>query len=240
MLIIGVTGGVGTGKSTVARMFAQKGARVLDADRITHELMRPGTFVWRGIVGAFGKGILKDQRIDRRRLGSLVFQNPQGLKRLTRIVHPAVRERIGEALKRIRRRDPKATVVLDIPLLMEAGLPRTFALSRSAYRRYSHGYDRGSVAKVRGGAYPCDALVVVAAPLAQVYRRLHRRSGWSLREIRRRQSFQWPLRRKARMADFVIRNGGSIASTRRQVKEVWNHIVVPGTFRVSGTFKRRS
>lgn len=205
MVVIGLTGGVGTGKSTVARMLAQKGAYVLDADRITHELMRPRTFVWRRILSAFGKGILgSDHQIDRRRLGNLVFQDLKGLKRLTRIVHPAVRERIGEALKRIHRRDPEATVVLDVPLLMEAG-----------------------------GAYPCDALVVVAAPLAEVYRRLHRRSGWSLKETRRRQSFQWPLRRKARMADFVIRNGGSIASTRRQVKEVWNQLV-PGTVKRRG------
>ncbi|MBI3323494.1 MAG: dephospho-CoA kinase [Candidatus Omnitrophica bacterium] len=195
MVVIGVTGGVGTGKSTVARMFRRRGAAVLDADRVAHELMRPGTAVTRRIRSRFGREVLTARgEVDRRRLGALVFGSRSRLKALTRIVHPAVRREIGRRVQRIRRRDPDAVVVLDIPLLFESG------------------------------HYRPDAVVVVTAPLRAAARRLERRSGWSLREVKRRSSFQMPLREKAGRADFVVHNGESLAETRRQVAEIWRLI----------------
>ncbi len=197
MIVIGVTGGVGTGKSTVARIFADLGAQVLDADRMTHELLEPGTVSWKKIVSSFGKEILRsDRRIDRGRLARIVFSRPSRLKRLNRIIHPAVRRAIRRRLAALRRRDPQGVAVLDIPLLIEAG-----------------------------SAYKVDALVVVSAPLKRAAARLSRRSGWSFEQVRRRQLLQLPLREKERMADFLGRNNGSKAATRRQVAQIWKQVV---------------
>lgn len=197
MIVIGVTGGVGTGKSTVARIFKQKGAVVIDADRIAHELMEPGTPVYRRIRRLFGDEVIGPRgRMDRKKLGARVFHNPRQMRQLTGILHPAVRRKIQEEFRRLRRRKPDSVVVLDIPLLVEAG---------SAYRT--------------------DALVVVSAPAAVAAGRLRRRSGWSPEEIRRRGSFQMPLRQKEKQADFVVNNSGGLSSTRRQVLRIWKRIV---------------
>ncbi len=197
MVIIGVTGGVGTGKSTVAKIFRKLGATVLDADRITHELLDPGTEVFRKIRARFGESVLTARgAIDRRRLGALVFRDPKRLRWLTAILHPAVRREIHKRLGKIRRQNSKAVVVLDVPLLIEAG-----------------------------NAYRLDALVVVSAPLKTVARRLKERSGWSFGELKARQAFQMPLREKEQRADFVVRNEGSLASTRRQAIQVWKQMV---------------
>ncbi|MBI3318438.1 MAG: dephospho-CoA kinase [Candidatus Omnitrophica bacterium] len=196
MRVIGLTGGVGTGKSTVARLFGELGCAVIDADRITHELMRPGTPVWRAIRKSFGEGILDSRRrIDRRRLGEIAFGDPGGLKRLTRIIHPAVRRRILREIRRIALKNPRGAVVLDVPLLLEAG---------SAYR--------------------ADALVVVSAPSALVARRLAADRGWGAGELKKRQGFQMPLRKKEQLADFVVKNKGDRADTRRQVLRIWKQM----------------
>jgi len=197
MIVIGVTGGVGTGKSAVSRMLGEQGAYVLDADKIAHEMMRPGTAVWRRIRSVFGEGILSPSgQIVRPRLGRIVFSDLKQLEALCRIVHPAVRRRMQERMRAIRRSCPKAVVVLDIPLLMEAG-----------------------------SAYKVDALVVVSARMKVVAQRLKERSGWPLAEIKRRQASQLPLGNKERLADFVVRNDGSLAATRRRVIRIWKQIV---------------
>ena len=194
--MIGVTGGVGTGKSTVARIFRELGARVFDADRITHALMQPGTPVWRRIRRLFGQGVMTaDGRIDRRRLGAIVFQDRKRLDGLCRVIHPAVRREIQKGLRRLRWKGPDAVAVLDIPLLMESS---------------SH--------------YRTDVTVVVSARPSTVAQRLHRRSGWDRDEIKRRSSFQLPLSEKERQADFVVNNGGSQSATRRQVVRIWKNI----------------
>jgi len=196
MTIIGVTGGVGTGKSTVAALFGGLGAVVLDADRISHRLMEPGQDVWKKISSRFGARVMTaDGRIDRRRLGETAFGSSRRLAQLTGIIHPAVRRQIKARLTQIRRRDPRAVVVLDIPLLIEAK-----------------------------GAYPLDALVVVFSPLAAVTRRLKRHRQWSAKEVKRRQSFQMPLKEKEDQADFVVQNGGGLKSTRRQVLAIWKKL----------------
>ncbi len=196
MIVIGVTGGVGTGKSTVARMFAARGARVLDADRITHALMRRGTSVWRKIRARFGRAVLApDGSIDRRALGRKAFASRRSLAALCRIIHPAVRREIAKRLRTIQKVHPKTVAVLDVPLLIESG-----------------------------GAYPLDYLVVVSAPLSVAARRLKARAGWSPAEVKRRQVFQMPLSQKAKQADFVVRNAGSEESTRRQVNRIFKKI----------------
>lgn len=198
MKVIGLTGGVGTGKSTVAGMFRTLGAAVLDADRIAHALMRPGTAVWRQIRKRFGKGICSPSgRVDRKRLGALVFSDARRLKALTALVHPAVRRQVRERLRRLRRSGRFKGVVLDVPLLLESG----------------------------SCAYRWDVLVVVSAPQRVVLARLRARSGWGPAQVRARAARQWPLREKRKRADFVIQNGGSLASTRRQVTQVWKQVI---------------
>ncbi len=174
----------------MARMFGRRlNAPVLDADQMTHDLMEPGSTVWRRIKARFGQRVLGPSgRVDRRELGRITFSHPRKLKDLCRIIHPAVRQRIQSELKRVRRRNPDSAVVLDIPLLIEAG-----------------------------AAYPVDFLVVVSAHLKVTARRLKKRSGWGVKEIKKRRSFQLPLRKKEQLADFVVNNGGSLAATRRQV-----------------------
>jgi len=200
MIIIGVTGGVGTGKSIVARLFQRLGAEVFDADQVAHRLMEPGRPVWKKIRAEFGPEVLvRSGRINRQRLGHIVFRSRSRLKSLNRIVHPAVRRSILEDLKRLRRRRPNGVAVLDIPLLLESGR-----------------------------AYRTDAVVVVTAPVREAARRLEKRSGWPAREIKRRGSFQMPLREKVKKADFVVRNGGDLAATRRQVVRIWNKITGEG------------
>lgn len=197
MVVIGVTGSVGTGKSTVARLFKEKGADLLDADRMVHELMKPGTPVHRKIRTRFGRQVLfPDGRIDRKWLGARVFRSRKQMQALSAIVHPAVRRVIQERICRIRRRRPHAVVVLDIPLLIESGAD-----------------------------YRPDWVVVASAPRVKAAARLKRRSGWSLAEVKRRAFCQLPLREKERKADFVVKTGGTLRQTRRQVNGVWNQIV---------------
>lgn len=196
MIVIGVTGGVGTGKSTVARMFGALGAEVLDADAIARELMRPGRPVWRRIVKAFGRRMVREDRtLCRRELARVVFRDAAKRKTLERIVHPAV---LAEIRRRIRhaKRQRKTAVVADIPLLVETG---------------SHQW--------------MDALVVVTARPAQQVARLRAKFGWSRKEIQARQHAQMALKAKVALADHVVDNAGSVGATRTQVKRLWKQLV---------------
>ena len=200
MIVIGVTGGLGMGKSTVTRLFQEQGAELFDADRMVHRLLEPGTPVWKKVRSEFGPSVLEpDGRINRNRLGGIVFREPRRLKALNRIVHPAVRRSILAEMSRLKRNRPDGVAVLDIPLLIESGR-----------------------------AYRTDAVVVVTAPQRTAARRLKSRSGWSPAEMKRRSGFQMPLREKVKHADFVVRNGGSLEDTRRQVIHVWKKITGEG------------
>ncbi len=120
MIVIGITGSFGTGKTTVAKLFKKLGAKVIDADRISHSLLRPGTEVYRRVVRIFGKGVIsKNKTIDRVKLGKVVFGNHRLLKRLTGIIHPLVVKRIKLS---IENNYNARAIVIDAPLLLEAGL----------------------------------------------------------------------------------------------------------------------
>lgn len=122
-LVIGVTGSFGTGKSTVAELLRRRGAHRLDADVMAHALMAPGRPVWRRLRRRFGPGILRpDRQVDRRALGCAGFRSRAAWRALCGIVHPAVIAETRRALRGIRRRDPSAVVVLDVPLLYESGM----------------------------------------------------------------------------------------------------------------------
>lgn len=197
--VIGLTGGVASGKSTVAAMLQALGAVVLDADAIVRELQQPGTPVFRAIVEAFGPGVVRaDGTLDRAALGRRVFADPEARRRLNAIVHPAVRERLHEEVDRLQRRlPPDAVIVLDIPLLLDTA-------SRQAY--------------------PLEGVIVVVADDATQVARLRARDGLDEAEARQRLAAQRPVREKAAEADWVIDNSGSLEETRRQVEALWRRL----------------
>ena len=193
MLVIGVTGGVGTGKSTVARMFGELGARVLDADALAHEAMRTGSVAWRRIVEDFGESILHpDRSINRQALGGIVFTDEDARRRLEGIIHPQVLKAIKRQLHAWKKNGRDLVVVLDVPLLLEAGL-----------------------------ASMVDVVVVVRANPAVQRARLSQQREWSAEEIERRIGAQWSLAEKEEHADEVVENSGALSATRRQVRQLW-------------------
>jgi dephospho-CoA kinase len=190
MLVVGLTGGIASGKTTVARMLKKMGARIIDADAVSREVMVPQTRCWRQVVKSFGPAVVRtDGTIDRKKLAVDVFKHPEKRMLLNRIVHPCIRKRIREMIRCIGREDPAALVIIDAALLVETGM----------YKDY-------------------DKLVVVAADEDVQLARLMRRNQLSIRDARRRLRAQWPLARKKRVADYVISNQASLQHTRRQTR----------------------
>jgi dephospho-CoA kinase len=197
--VIGLTGGLASGKSTVAAMLRDLGAVVVDADAIVRELQEPGTPVYRAIVEAFGPDVVRpDGSLDRSALASRVFTDPAARQRLNAIMHPRVRERIRQEVADLQGRIPAgAIIVLDIPLLLDTA-PRD--------------------------AFPSEGVIVVAIDEATQIARFRARTGFSEEEARGRLRAQRPLREKVAEADWVIDNNGSPEETRRQVEALWRRL----------------
>lgn len=196
MLIIGVTGSIGTGKTTVAKMLRRLGATVVDADDTAHRAMEPGNPAWKKIVARFGRKVLRhDGYIDRQALGAEVFSDKEKLRKLCGILHPEVYKRMRAIVSRTRRADSSAVVALDVPLLLETG-----------GRKY------------------IDKLIVVSAPREVQIGRACRKFGLKRAQIIKRIRMQMPLSRKVKAADFVIDNGGSMISTEKQVRAIWKKL----------------
>ena len=200
--IVGLSGGIGSGKSTVSRRLAALGATVIDADAIVHELQAPGSPMLAEIAAAFGPGVIDAEgRLDRAALGAIVFRDAAARARLGAIVHPPVAAEIARRVARARS-DAAPVVVLDIPLLFEG-------------RRAGTG---------TAAALPYDATVVVWAPEdAQIERQIAR-DGCSREEALRRVRAQLPLHEKKALADFVIDNSGTPEETERQVLALWESL----------------
>ena len=204
-VFVGITGGIASGKSTVARLLEARGAIVIDADRVTHELLRPGTAVHRAVVERFGESVLGDAggAVDRRSLGALVFASPEARRDLEAIVHPAVwREVAGrlEAARQAEQADGRLrVVVLDAPLIVET-LPD------------------------RGRRIGLQALIVVAARVEdQMERSLG--LGRSERDVRARMAAQATQEHKLAVADYVVDNRGSLDELERSVDVLWTDLV---------------
>lgn len=196
MVIVGVTGSIGTGKTTVAKMLRRLGAVVIDADDIAHRAMEPGNPAWKKISSRFGKGILRDDGyIDRKKLGEMVFSDKKELKKLCDILHPEVYRRMRVIVSRTRKADSSALVVLDVPLLLETG-----------------------------GRKHIDKLIVVSAPRSVQLERACRKFDLKRSAILRRIRMQMPLKDKVKEADHVIDNGGSLISTEKQVRAIWKKL----------------
>lgn len=191
MRVLGLTGGIGSGKSTVAAMFRELGADVVDADLLAREVVEPGQPALRGIARAFGDAVIRpDGRLDRGKLAAIVFADPAARARLNAITHPHIRGRMRQEVE--ARRDQSGTLILDIPLLLET--PRPGFLER---------------------------VIVVWVDAATQFRRLTERDGLSETDARRRIAAQMPLDAKKSMADDVVDNSGTLEETRRQVKALY-------------------
>ncbi len=125
MLLVGLTGGIATGKSTVAKMLKQCGAVIIDADRLAREVVEPAKPAWRAIVKTFGRTVLNSNRtVNRHALGYIVFRNRAKLRQLERIIHPRVAQLQAQLTRQAARKNPKAVVVYDVPLLFEIGVDK--------------------------------------------------------------------------------------------------------------------
>lgn len=191
MIRVGLTGNIGTGKSTVSEMFMDEGCHVIDADKITHELLSDDPGVADAVVREFGVDVLDFRRkIDRKKLGAIVFADPEKREALTNILHPVIFVRQNAFLERVAQEDPDGIGIVDAALMIETG-------------RY-HAYDK---------------IVVVTCTPEQQRERLRAR-GLTESEIERRIEAQMPVAEKVRVADYVIDNSGSLEETREQVARV--------------------
>ena len=197
MFVIGLTGGIGTGKSEVSRLLGELGAEVIEADKVAHEAYEPGTPGWREVVEAFGEGVLDaDGRIDRKRLGGIVFDDEQAREKLNGIIHPIVRRLLEERIAEFERQGTSVAVI-EVPLLVEA------IRQQSRWTRM------------------LDEIWVVTAPEDEVVARVRARSGLDETATRARIGSQATEDERIQYADAVIDNGGSLEGLRREVTNLW-------------------
>jgi dephospho-CoA kinase len=218
LYLIGLTGNIACGKSTVLAMLRELGAQVIDADRVTHELQRAGEPVYEQIVAAFGAQILAEPGgpIDRTRLGAIVFADPAALRRLEQIVHPAVHARIEAWLDSIGARDQGLGIRKESGPRPPTPDPRPPVAVIDAIKLLESGWKP-----------LCDAIWVVACPPEQQLARLMATRGLSEAEARTRIAAQPPQSAKVAQADVVIDNGGTLDDTRRQIEAAWAAIARP-------------
>jgi len=196
VLKVGLTGGFACGKSTVAKMCADLGARVIYADKIAHELYQPGQPVYEELVKRFGPEIVQpDGEIDRAKLATIVFNNGR-VEELNKIVHPAVIRRQEQLMHEISAREPNAVIMVEAALIFEAGAKNRFS-----------------------------KMIVVTCRPDQKVARYAQRAGLdeaaATDEVERRSKAQLPDDEKMRRADYVIDNSGSLERTRQQVERVY-------------------
>ena len=202
LLLLGLTGNIACGKSTVIAMLRELGAEVIDADTVTHMLQQPGQPVYEQIAEVFGQGILQtDGMINRRALGAIVFNQPEELRRLEQIVHPAVRRHIlnwldGCAARAAQQPGLRQVAVIDAIKLLESGWKSL-----------------------------CDQVWVVACSQQQQLQRLMATRGMSAEEALQRIEAQAPQQEKIAQADVVIDNSGSLQQTQEQVWEAYQRVV---------------
>jgi len=194
VLLVGLTGGIGSGKSTVARMLEERGAVVFDADLLAREAVEPGTPGHTAVIERFGADVLAPGgELDREALASIVFADPSARRDLEQIVHPEVRRLFAEGSEAYR--DTDRIVVFSAPLLVESGMHTAF-----------------------------EILVVVSATVPMQIERLMRQRGMSEAAIRARIDAQAPLEDKAAVADFLVDNEGTLAELESQVERLWHDL----------------
>jgi dephospho-CoA kinase len=192
-LLVGLTGGIATGKSTVSTLLRQLGCEIIDADLLAREVVEPGQPAWTTIVAEFGQGVVTaGGTLDRKKLGAIVFANPERRRRLEAITHPAIRERFQARLDELAERGFTGLVVFDAAVMIESGNYKNM-----------------------------DRLLVVVTDEPTQMARLRGRDGTEDAEGRRKIASQMPLAEKAKLADYVIDNSGDRAATAEQVRRVF-------------------
>jgi len=195
MKVIGLTGGIGSGKSTVARFLAELGAVILDADTVGHEALKSNSEVQRQVMAAFGRDIVSTSGdIDRKKLGEVVFNSPDARDRLNRIMHPPMFDTVKTRFKEYQRQGV-SVVILEAPLLVEAGWTPLV-----------------------------DEVWVTAAPEATIIKRLRERTGLSEAESQARIQAQLSSAERIKHADVVIDTDCSLDELRGNVQELWRRL----------------
>ncbi|MBM3793832.1 MAG: dephospho-CoA kinase [Acidobacteria bacterium] len=196
MLRVGLTGGLASGKSFVARRLGERGCHIIRADDLGHAVMAPGGEAWGAVVAAFGNDILKENgEIDRRRLGERVFNHPARLAALNAVMHPPIFRRQEQLVAQVAREDPRGIAVVEAAIMFESG---------------SHGrYQK---------------IIVAACPEHMQLERAMARDGMTREQAQARLARQLPLAEKVRRADFVIDTSGSKEETTRQTDAVFESL----------------
>jgi dephospho-CoA kinase len=194
--VIGLTGGIGAGKSTVTQMLEELGAAVIDADKVGHQVYLPDLPAWREIVDAFGENVLNaDRTINRQALGRVVFADPEALRTLNRIVHPKMFDRMAELIAELRARGGMKAIVVEAAVLIEANWQPLV-----------------------------DQVWVVVASEAAVVDRLAKQRNLSSEQVRTRIAAQLSDEERLKHAHVVIRNDGALEEVRAAVQQAWNQL----------------
>jgi len=192
MVIIGLTGGIGSGKSSVAEMFKDEGAYVIDFDYLARVVVEPDTPAWRDIIDYFGQEILSpDRTLNRSKLAEIVFSDAQSRKALEGFTHPRIFEKKDTLLKDIKTKDQKAIVIVDVPLLFELSLNKNF-----------------------------DKIILVYVSRDIQIERAIKRDALLREEVEKRLKAQIHIEKKKLLSDYIINNEGSLKNTRDQVRKV--------------------
>lgn len=208
MISVGLTGGIGCGKSTVAGMFASLGAVTINSDDIGRTLMQPGNVVYDRIVSGFGSEMVDASgQLDRVKLADIVFHNLEKLKHLNAIVHAPVLREIDRQVQLARRKDPNAVILVESAVLFEAGQHRRF-----------------------------DKMVVVWCNPEQQVERYVAKSRISVEDVRRRMDAQMSGEEKKRLADFVIDTSGTMEDSEKQSKEIFTQLQTLATAQTRSTY----
>ena len=196
-MIIGLTGGIATGKSTVAEMLVKRGALLVDADQIAREVVAPGSEVLVEISTYFKEHyqldvVQENGALDRKTLGELVFSNPHAKEALNSMIHPPIRKQIIERIQTLERENPQKLIIADIPLLFES--------------KYDYMFD--------------EVMLVYVSRQTQL-QRLMKRDGIKLEQAEQRLAAQLPIEEKRKLASVIIDNSGIFADTERQIEQFW-------------------
>jgi dephospho-CoA kinase len=198
MIKVGLTGGIASGKSTVSKIFASFGAKVLDADEVAREVLLPGQPAWTRLRQAFGQEFFHAHgEVKRKQLRKLIFADPEKRSQLNAIVHPEVMKEINRRAEIFSSTGPTEVLLVDVPLLLEVGLANRF-----------------------------DKIVVVYVGESVQISRLLQRDGISQEEAKQALKVQMALSKKVEQADYVIDNSGTLEETRGQVERVWRELLV--------------
>ena len=196
MLIVGLTGGIASGKSTIADMFKREGAYIIDIDMISRDVVKPGKPAWQDVIHIFGKEVLnEDQTLNRKKVGDIVFSDAEKRKKLEEIIHPKITAETLMKINEIAKKDNQAIVIIDIPLLIETDKQDT-------------------VNKV---------VLVYTSPQGQI-ERLVKRDGLSLEDAHKRLASQMPIENKKKYAHYIINNEEPLKEVQKRVKEIFREL----------------